>query len=92
MRFSAEWLKPWRTGTLPSARPPNAAVRLAKLGVPILLLHGAQDMTFPVELARRAAAALPRASAVILEEAGHMAHIDQPRRWLRAVDRFLAAP
>ena len=92
MRFSAEWLKPWRSGTLPSARPPNAAARLAELGVPILLLHGAQDMTFPVELARRAAGEIPAASAVVLDEAGHMTHVDQPGQWLLAVDRFLAAP
>jgi pimeloyl-ACP methyl ester carboxylesterase len=91
MRFSAEWLKPWQSGTLPSARPPNAAARLAELGVPILLLHGAQDMTFPVELARRAAAELPAASAVVLNEASHMTHVDQPGQWLLAVDRFLAA-
>jgi pimeloyl-ACP methyl ester carboxylesterase len=92
MRFSAEWLKPWQKGTLPSARPPNAAARLAELGVPILLLHGAQDMTFPVDLARRAAGEIPAASAVVLEEAGHMTHVDQPDQWLLAVDRFLAAP
>lgn len=92
MRFSAEWLKPWQSGTLPSARPPNAAARLAELGVPILLLHGAQDMTFPVELARRAADELAAASAVVLDQAGHMTHIDQPGQWLLAVDRFLAAP
>lgn len=89
MRFSAEWLKPWRKGTLPSARPPNAAARLAELGVPILVLHGAQDMTFPVELARQAAVELPQASAVVLADAGHMAHIDQSRRWLEAIERFL---
>jgi len=40
MRFSAEWLKPWQKGTLPSARPPNAAARLPELGVPIPFLAG----------------------------------------------------
>ncbi|MET8863418.1 alpha/beta hydrolase [Nonomuraea sp. NPDC004580] len=32
-----------------------------------------------------------RSAAVVLEEAGHMAHIDQPEAWLDAVRRFLAA-
>ena len=49
-------------------------------------------MTFPVELAYRAADELPAASAVVLDEAGHMTHVDQPGQWLLAVDRFLAAP
>ncbi|MGW4477014.1 alpha/beta fold hydrolase [Nonomuraea sp. NPDC004354] len=44
-------------------------------------------MTFPSSLV----AATPCAEAVILAEAGHMAHIDQPEDWLAAVRRFLTA-
>jgi pimeloyl-ACP methyl ester carboxylesterase len=33
---------------------------------------------------------IPSARAVIIEEAGHMAHIDQPRAWLDALTDFLA--
>ncbi|HEY0695656.1 MAG TPA: hypothetical protein VGD71_42295 [Kribbella sp.] len=40
-------------------------------------------------LADRTAALIPSAAAVILEEAGHMAHIDQPTAWLAAVAAFL---
>ncbi|MGW4791316.1 threo-3-hydroxy-L-aspartate ammonia-lyase [Nonomuraea sp. NPDC004297] len=89
VRFSAEWLRPWRAGTLPPARPDDAAGRLAALGVPILLLHGRQDMTFPAALAERAARLIPSASAVLLDEAGHMAHVDRPGPWLEAVSTFL---
>jgi pimeloyl-ACP methyl ester carboxylesterase len=90
VRFSAEWLRPWRAGTLPPAHVDDAASRLAALGMPILLLHGAQDMTFPAALARQAAALIPAARAVVLDGAGHMAHIDQPERWIAAVGGFLA--
>lgn len=90
MRFSAEWMRPWRAGTLPSPRCADAASRLAATGIPILLLHGRQDMTFPVELVERTTAVLPTARSVILDDAGHMAHIDQPERWLAAVRAFLA--
>ena len=90
VRFSAEWLRPWRTGTLPPAHLDDAAPRLAALGIPILLLHGRQDMTFPASLARQAAALIPAARAVILSGAGHMAHIDQPGPWITAVGGFLA--
>ncbi|MGP4099961.1 alpha/beta fold hydrolase [Nonomuraea sp. KM90] len=89
VRFSAEWQRPWRNGTLPAARPDRAAERLARLGVPILLLHGRQDMTFPASLAEEAAELIPSARAEVLDEAGHMAHVDQPVRWLEAVSGFL---
>jgi pimeloyl-ACP methyl ester carboxylesterase len=89
IRFSAEWARPWRAGTLPSAYCDDAAGRLAGLGIPILLLHGRQDLTFPAALAQQAAALIPPARAVILEEAGHMAHIDQPGPWAQAVSDFL---
>ncbi|MET1071916.1 MAG: alpha/beta hydrolase [Umezawaea sp.] len=90
VRFSAEWMRPWRAGTLPSPRCENAAQRLAALDIPLLLLHGRQDMVFPAALADLAAAIIPRARAVVLDDAGHMAHVDQPRDWLAAVEEFLA--
>jgi pimeloyl-ACP methyl ester carboxylesterase len=89
VRFTAEWLRSLDAGILPPARPPHAAQRLAALGTPILLLHGAQDMTFPADLATEAAAIIPAARAVILDDAGHMAHIDQPVSWLAALTEFL---
>lgn len=64
--------------------------QLAATGIPILLLCGRQDMTFPVSLAERAAALLPAARSVVVDEAGHMAHIDQPAAWLAAIADFLA--
>ncbi len=90
VRFSAEWMRPWRAGTLPSPRCENAAQRLAALDIPLLLLHGRQDMIFPAALAEQVAAIIPSARAVILHDAGHMAHVDQPREWLAAVEEFTA--
>ncbi|GGS39102.1 alpha/beta fold hydrolase [Actinokineospora fastidiosa] len=88
--FSGDWSRAWEAGALPPVRVPDAEARLIALGVPILLLHGRQDMTFPAALAEQAAARNPSATAVILDEAGHMAHIDQPGAWLGALSRFLA--
>lgn len=89
VRFSAEWARPWQAGRLPNALPDNAVARFAELSLPILLLHGRQDMTFPAALAEEAADRLDTARAVVLDEAGHMAHIDQPKRWLSALTQFL---
>ncbi|MEV5559771.1 alpha/beta hydrolase [Nonomuraea wenchangensis] len=89
IHFTAEWLRPLRAGILPAARPEDAARRLAAAGHPLLLLHGRQDMIFPAALAEEAATLIPSARAVVLDEAGHMTHVDQPREWLNAVARFL---
>lgn len=90
VRFSGDWAEPWLAGRLGSARPDDGRRRLAATGIPILLLQGRQDMTFPAGLAEVTAAALPAARARVLDEAGHMAHVDQPGRWLDAVADFLA--
>jgi pimeloyl-ACP methyl ester carboxylesterase len=92
MRFTNSWLGPWQSGTLPSPRLPDAAARLAALGLPVLLLHGREDMIFPVDLVHTADAAAPAAQAVVLENAGHMAHVDEPELWLAAVRDFLQEP
>ncbi|MEV7042713.1 alpha/beta hydrolase [Amycolatopsis sp. NPDC051061] len=73
----------------PSPQCDDAAVRLAASGIPILLLHGRQDMTFPVALLEQTTALIPAARAVVLDDAGHMAHIDQPEQWITAVGEFL---
>jgi pimeloyl-ACP methyl ester carboxylesterase len=89
IRFSGEWWRPWQAGALPPVRVPHAEQRLADLGLPLLLLHGRQDMTFPAGLAEQVAARNTAARAVILDQAGHMAHIDQPKAWLAALTDFL---
>ena len=89
VRFTGEWLRPWRAGILPEAQPARSEAVLGSLGIPLLLLHGAHDMTFPASLALRAAARLPSARAVIIDNAGHMAHVDQPESWLAALTDFL---
>jgi pimeloyl-ACP methyl ester carboxylesterase len=92
VQFSAEWSHSWLDGTLPPARPDDVVARLAELGTPILLLHGRQDMTFPVSLVEPTTVLIPSASGVVIEDAGHMAHVDQPERWLAAIRTFLDQP
>ncbi|SMD12843.1 proline iminopeptidase [Lentzea albidocapillata] len=89
VRFGAEWVRRLQTAGLVSPRLPDAARRLADLDVPVLLLHGRQDMTFPVSLVEPTLGLIPRARAVILENAGHMLHVDDPDGYLRAVREFL---
>lgn len=89
IRFGAEWARPFLAGKLVSPRLPDAAQRLAELGIPMLLLQGRHDMTFPVSLVEPTLNLIPRARAVVLEEAGHMLHVDEPDGYLNAVHEWL---
>jgi pimeloyl-ACP methyl ester carboxylesterase len=90
VRFSAEWSRPWLAGTLPSPRLEDVVRQLNALEKPVLLLQGRHDTTFPAELVEPTLARMPMASSVVLEEAGHMTHVDQAEDWLQAVRTFLS--
>ncbi|MBE2997566.1 alpha/beta hydrolase [Nocardiopsis sp. HNM0947] len=90
VRWSAHWLRALRAGRLDSPRPADGPRRLAEADAAWLFLHGRQDMVFPAHMAERAAALLPRSRAVVLDGAGHMAHVDRPEAWLDAVEDFLS--
>lgn len=89
VQFSSDWDQARRAGVLPTARLDDAVTALIRSETPILLLHGRYDMFFPAMLAEQAAARLPNAAVVTLDDAGHMAHIDQPEAWLAAITEFL---
>jgi pimeloyl-ACP methyl ester carboxylesterase len=46
-------------------------------------------MTAPASLATAAAHQIRNARASIIEDAGHMTHIDQPGQWIHALEDFL---
>jgi 2-succinyl-6-hydroxy-2,4-cyclohexadiene-1-carboxylate synthase len=71
----------------PAAQPPlfNAVPRVT---VPVLLVAGALDVRF-VAAAHELARSLPRAELCVLPDAGHAAHLEQPKAFQRAVHEFL---
>jgi len=87
--FSGEWMAALRAGLLGGVRHADYGERLAALGLPVLLLHGEQDMRFPVSVARRLHARLPRSELVVLPGVGHLAHIEATDAWNAAVLRFM---
>ena len=68
---------------------PPAALRAA--GVPVLILHGEREMSFPVSLARRLHEEVPGSRLVLVPDAAHMAHFDNPAAWVGAIREFLTA-
>jgi pimeloyl-ACP methyl ester carboxylesterase len=89
IRFSEDWARPWQAGILPPAGLENAIQQLAATDVPVLLIQGRHDGRFPAAHALEAADRLPAAQAVVINDAAHMAHIDQPHAWLSAITTFL---
>jgi 2-hydroxymuconate-semialdehyde hydrolase len=69
---------------------PNVVhIDLARIGCPVLLLHGAQDRVAPVAVSQRLAEVLPDARLVVIEGAGHWIHVDQPAAFCEHVEIFL---
>lgn len=90
MRFSGDWLVPFREGHLHSWRPTDPEQALRDFDGPILILHGAQDMGFPVQVAERLHQAVPATQLKVIDQAGHMAHFDQADSWATEVVDFLS--
>ncbi|MCZ2099122.1 MAG: 2-succinyl-6-hydroxy-2,4-cyclohexadiene-1-carboxylate synthase [Anaerolineae bacterium] len=68
---------------------PSFWERLPMLNLPVLLLCGALDTKFAA-INREMQALLPRASLVIVPDAGHTVHAEQPTCWQAEVLHFAA--
>ena len=64
--------------------------RAAAIAVPTLVLVGDEDRITPPALSRELAALVPEARLEVIAGAGHLANIEQPEAFNRAVDLFLA--
>jgi magnesium chelatase accessory protein len=61
---------------------------LARLGVPLLLVHGAADAAIPLADARHAATLVEGARLVPLPNLGHLAHEEQPAQVATIITEF----
>lgn len=67
----------------------DARAALERIAVPTLVLAGSADPNAPAEGMRRMAERVPGARFVVLEGAGHLAHLEQPAAFHAALDGFL---
>lgn len=68
---------------------PDATPGLASIGVPTLVLVGEEDEVTPLAEAQRLATAIPSARLEQIPSAGHLACLEQPQAFNRALWRFL---
>ncbi len=74
-----------------TGRQPSLWERLAALRVSTVAIAGALDPKY-VEIAGRMAASSPNARAVIVPEAGHNVHAEQPHRFITLLHSLLKQP
>ena len=63
--------------------------RLAALRLPVLVVHGEEDLPIPIERAQAMAGALPDATFARVAQAGHSVNLEQPAAVNAAIARFL---
>jgi pimeloyl-ACP methyl ester carboxylesterase len=74
----------------PYMHNPKLRYRLHRIDVPTLLLWGASDGVVPVAYAEAYRQMIPGATLVVIPDAGHLPHIEQPDAVLQHVLAFVA--
>jgi pimeloyl-ACP methyl ester carboxylesterase len=72
-----------------ASQPSSLSERLSEFTLPVLVITGDTDIIVPTEDSVRLAGALPNASLVIILQAGHIPHEEQPDLFMQSVDKFL---
>jgi pimeloyl-ACP methyl ester carboxylesterase len=92
----AYWLR-YDGRDLLDPQPPSGKVapaqwsRISSLTMPILVIQGEHDMPPVLAIGDSIATRLPNARRVVIPDAGHGAHFDQPEPFLRALRDFLSS-
>lgn len=71
-----------------AARPDSSGL-LPGIGVPVLVVAGDSDAIIPLHRAEAMAQAIPNATLVTIENAGHMPMLEQPQATALAIRNFL---
>jgi pimeloyl-ACP methyl ester carboxylesterase len=62
---------------------------LPKIAVPTLLLWGENDSEVPTSIAKETHALIPDSQLIIMQDAGHNAHLDNPNLFYGIVKKFI---
>jgi pimeloyl-ACP methyl ester carboxylesterase len=73
----------------PYMHDPKLRHRLHRIGVPTLFLWGTQDQIVSADYGRRYCAAVPGARFELIDQAGHLPHIEQPEAFAERIFDFV---
>jgi 3-oxoadipate enol-lactonase len=76
--------------TLEASVAQDRAAPIEQIRVPTLIVAGEEDTVYPPELAREMAKRIPGAELLMFERTGHLANLEQPERFNKAVLDFLS--
>jgi 4,5:9,10-diseco-3-hydroxy-5,9,17-trioxoandrosta-1(10),2-diene-4-oate hydrolase len=62
---------------------------LEKLHAPTLVIHGRNDLLFPVACATAIQAAIPNAKLEIIEQCGHTINLEAPQKLSMLISQFV---
>ncbi len=89
----ADWMKTIDITVDPNRKPSQWDVRdrLTTIAVPTLVVVGAYDFICGEKWARQLHDGIPGSELVVLPDAGHFGHLEQPGEFFGAITRFTAA-
>ena len=73
-----------------SAQELPQSMNLANLDIPVRIIWGRQDPVFPLEIAESAVKRIPGADLLVIENCGHMPHLERPDELTGHVRQFPA--
>ncbi|HEY9137824.1 MAG TPA: alpha/beta hydrolase [Terriglobus sp.] len=77
--------------TNPAVRTEGVGEKLSSIALPTLVVWGSNDTTVPRDWADAYAHGIPGAKLTLIDESGHIPSLEQPVRFVTAVDGFLLA-
>ena len=63
--------------------------RLRDIKVPTLIIWGKQDLLVPLDTAERFAKGIRGSKLIVIDNAGHLPQVEQPKAFTRAVKVFM---
>lgn len=88
-RFLRNRMATAHLGWNPYLHDPKLLTRLHRVRCPTLIVWGAEDRLLPLAYAHRWCELLPHARLAVIEDAGHLPLVEQPKAFLEAVRDFL---
>ena len=89
IKFSSEWIKAFRKGVIGSENF-DVAYLINSTNKQLLIVHGQNDLRFPLSVAQKLHQNVPASELVVINGAGHLAHLEKLNEWVNAVGTFLA--
>ncbi|NOX63616.1 MAG: alpha/beta hydrolase [Chloroflexi bacterium] len=85
-----EVVERWRGRWLdPAFRSWDVSEYLPRIACPVLVIHGAQDVFFPISHSQTIAEAIPQSEFWLLEDAGHTPHLEKTELFTQRLIAFL---